>query len=71
MHGREAPPEVPQIDPLHNLKPTPSMRATVKYFWVVTALFGLQVVLGMVTAHYAWKARASTASTCPRSCPTW
>ena len=53
MHGREAPPEVPAIDPLHNLKPTPSMRATAKYFWVVTALIGLQVVLGMVTAHYA------------------
>jgi nitric oxide reductase subunit B len=53
MHGKEAPPEVPQVDPLHNLQPTPSMRATTKYFWVVTALFGLQVVLGGITAHYA------------------
>ena len=53
IHGREAPPEVPAIDPLHNLKPTPSMKATVKYFWVVVALFGLQVVLGGITAHYA------------------
>jgi nitric oxide reductase subunit B len=32
---------------------TPSMRATAKYFWVVSALFVAQVMLGIVTAHYA------------------
>ncbi|HTK57589.1 MAG TPA: nitric-oxide reductase large subunit [Sphingomicrobium sp.] len=32
---------------------TPSMRATAKYFLVVTALFFAQVLLGIVTAHYA------------------
>lgn len=32
---------------------TPSMRATAKYFFVVTALFFTQVLLGIVTAHYA------------------
>lgn len=32
---------------------TPSMRATAKYFWVVTALFLCQVMLGIITAHYA------------------
>jgi nitric oxide reductase subunit B len=32
---------------------TPSMRATAKYFFVVSALFFLQVLLGIVTAHYA------------------
>lgn len=31
----------------------PSMRATAKYFWVVCALFVGQVLLGIVTAHYA------------------
>ncbi len=31
---------------------TPSMRATAKYFWVVIALFGLQILLGILTAHY-------------------
>lgn len=31
---------------------TKSMRATAKYFWVVIALFGAQVLLGIVTAHY-------------------
>jgi nitric oxide reductase subunit B len=32
---------------------TPSMRATAKYFWVVSAMFLTQVLLGIVTAHYA------------------
>ena len=32
--------------------PTPSMRATLKYFWVVAALIVAQVGLGAVTAHY-------------------
>lgn len=32
---------------------TPSMRATAKYFFVVTAMFMAQVLLGIVTAHYA------------------
>jgi nitric oxide reductase subunit B len=50
---KEAHPEPPEIDPLHSVKPTPSMKATLKYFWVVSALFGLQVVLGAITAHYA------------------
>ncbi len=31
---------------------SPSMLATRKYFWVVMALFGAQVLLGIVTAHY-------------------
>ncbi len=31
---------------------TPSMRATAKYFWVVIALFAVQILLGIVTAHY-------------------
>ena len=53
IQKHEAPPTAPEIDPLHNLKPTPSMKATAKYFWVVTGLFALQVILGAVTAHYA------------------
>jgi nitric oxide reductase subunit B len=32
---------------------TPSMRATAKYFWVVSAMFLAQVMLGIITAHYA------------------
>jgi len=40
-------------DVLAEVTPTPSMRATAKYFFVVTALFFTQVLLGIVTAHYA------------------
>lgn len=43
----------PEKDPLLGLTPTPSMKATLKYFWVVAALVVVQVGLGAVTAHYA------------------
>jgi nitric oxide reductase subunit B len=43
----------PEKDPLLALSPTPSMKATLKYFWVVTALIVVQVGLGAVAAHYA------------------
>jgi len=52
-HGKEPAPQVPDTDPLQSLQPTPSMKATAKYFWVVTALIVVQVVLGGITAHYA------------------
>jgi nitric oxide reductase subunit B len=43
---------LPAWDPLLALRPTPSMRATLKYFWVVAALIVVQMGLGAVTAHY-------------------
>jgi len=43
---------VPAHDPLRNWQPTPSQRATLKYFWVVSALIIVQILMGMVTAHY-------------------
>jgi nitric oxide reductase subunit B len=43
---------LPKSDPLLGEVATPSMRATLKYFWVVCALLVLQVILGVVTAHY-------------------
>lgn len=43
---------VPAEDPLLGLKPTPSMKATLKYFWVAGALLVVQVGLGALTAHY-------------------
>ena len=46
------PPAYPDRDPLLGLQLTPSMRATVKYFWVVIALFLLQIVFGVIVAHY-------------------
>jgi nitric oxide reductase subunit B len=44
--------EPPSSDPLLSSASTPSQRATVKYFWVVTALILTQVILGVVVAHY-------------------
>lgn len=44
--------ETPDIDPLVGEKLTPSQKATVKYFLVVSLLFLLQIVMGMITAHY-------------------
>lgn len=52
------PSALPKKDPLLNLVPTPSMKATLKYFWIVTALILLQVVLGIVTAHYGVEGEA-------------
>jgi nitric oxide reductase subunit B len=44
--------ELPERDPLFGLHPTPSQRATLKYFWVVAALLVVQIALGAVVAHY-------------------
>jgi nitric oxide reductase subunit B len=46
------PPALPETDPLSGLNATPSMKATLKYFWVVTGLILFQVVFGVITAHY-------------------
>jgi nitric oxide reductase subunit B len=52
-HGRsEEPPVLPASDPLAMVRVTPSMRATAKYFWLVLALFLVQILLGAITAHY-------------------
>ena len=40
------------FDFMDKLTLTPSMRATAKYFWLVLAMFGAQVLLGIVIAHY-------------------
>ena len=43
---------VPDNDPLLGSTATPSQLAVIKYFWVVTGLFVLQIILGVITAHY-------------------
>jgi nitric oxide reductase subunit B len=42
----------PTDDPLLNAAVTPSQKAVLKYFWIVSALFLLQIILGVITAHY-------------------
>lgn len=44
--------EPPREDPLGRITLTPSMKAVSKYLGVVAGLFGLQVLLGALTAHY-------------------
>ena len=44
--------DTPDTDPLIGERITPSQRATVKYFLVVSLLFLLQIVMGIITAHY-------------------
>jgi nitric oxide reductase subunit B len=44
--------EPPTSDPLELWVSTPSQIATVKYFWVVSALILAQMLLGVIVAHY-------------------
>jgi nitric oxide reductase subunit B len=46
-------PTLPANDPLSGSSPFPSMKATMKYFWVVVCLILVQVLMGVVTAHYS------------------
>ena len=48
----EEAPVIPHTDPLATWAATPSQRATIKYFWVVSALILAQMLLGVITAHY-------------------
>jgi len=50
--SEEAVTPLPETDPLGSWVATPSQKATVKYFWVVSALILVQMLLGVVTAHY-------------------
>jgi nitric oxide reductase subunit B len=43
---------VPEVNPLSGTVMTASMKATVKYFWVVTLLILVQILMGVITAHY-------------------
>jgi nitric oxide reductase subunit B len=47
MHG-----DFPTSDPLLGFNPTPSQRATIKFFFVAAALMLVQILLGIITAHY-------------------
>jgi nitric oxide reductase subunit B len=51
-HKEVDPRDTPDEDPLVGATLTPSQKATVKYFLVVSLLFLLQIVMGIITAHY-------------------
>ena len=48
----------PAVFPLKNETITPSQKATVKYFWIVSALLLVQVIMGVITAHYGVEGQA-------------
>ena len=50
--------EMPLKDPLLGGISTASMKATLKYFWVVTALILVQILMGVITAHYGVEGQA-------------
>ena len=50
--SEEEPESLPATDPLARWAATPSQRATLKYFWVVSALILVQILMGIITAHY-------------------
>lgn len=45
-------------NPVGKQTQTPSQKATLKYFWIVSALFVVQIVLGVITAHYTVEGQA-------------
>ena len=45
------------------------MQATAKYFWVVIALFLVQILLGATTAHYQVEGQEFYGLPLPMSCP--
>ncbi len=50
--------EIPSKFPLADYIQTPSQKATVKYFWIVSALLLVQVLAGIITAHYTVEGQA-------------
>ncbi|MDD7915613.1 nitric-oxide reductase large subunit [Polaribacter ponticola] len=42
----------PDSDPLMNMQLFKSQKAVLKYFFVISLLIGLQVILGIITVHY-------------------
>ena len=54
----EEPDKVPLTFPLLKETQTPSQKATVKYFWIVSALLLVQVLMGVITAHYGVEGQA-------------
>ncbi len=49
---------IPSSFPLLGETQTPSQKATVKYFWIVSALLLVQVLMGVITAHYGVEGQA-------------
>lgn len=49
---------VSEVYPFKDDHQTPSQKATLKYFWAVSGLLLVQVLLGVITAHYSVEGQA-------------
>jgi nitric oxide reductase subunit B len=49
---------VPATDPLFNAELTPSQKSTLKFFLVVSGLILVQILVGIITAHYGVEGNA-------------
>lgn len=49
---------LPDVVTLKTETQTPSQKATLKYFWIVNALILVQVIMGVITAHYTVEGQA-------------
>ena len=50
--------EFPKVNPQLKATHTPSQKATLKYFWIVSILLLVQVIMGVITAHYGVEGHA-------------
>ncbi len=57
-HEADLPVAPPRTDPMSGIQLTPSMHAVGKYLATVIGLFGVQVLLGILTAHYTVEGQA-------------
>lgn len=44
--------KIPDVNPISKTELTGSQKATLKYFWVVSLLILVQILMGVITAHY-------------------
>jgi nitric oxide reductase subunit B len=50
--------EFPKVNPQLKATQFPSQKATLKYFWIVSILLLVQVIMGVITAHYGVEGHA-------------
>ena len=50
--------EFPKVNPQLKATHSPSQKATLKYFWIVSILLLVQVIMGVITAHYGVEGHA-------------
>jgi nitric oxide reductase subunit B len=50
--------KIPETDPMLAILPTPSQKSVIKFFYVVTLLILVQILMGVITGHYGVEGNA-------------